>query len=214
MAVVTQPPIENVVAKKTHRDSTLVRVLRYVSLRLLTLFVTVVIGIYLTILIANMGGYVDTIMRGEIHDRVTASIAGNAAYVKMAPEVRPKLIDQQIANEEERVGLNVPIAIRNFRYLSSALTLQLGRAINMTSDSGSKQVRLILLERLPATLLLMGTSQLFLFFSSVWIALYLSRRYGHFWDKVTVALSPTSAVPPWFYGIFLILIFASIFKIL
>src|ERR1043165_6944119 len=214
MAVVAQPPIENVVPKKTRHESTFIRVLRYVSLRLLTLFVTVVIGIYLMILIANMGGYVDTIMRGEIHDRVTGSIAGNPAYVKMAPEVRQKLIDQQIANEEERVGLNVPIAVRNFRYLANALTLQLGRAINMTSDSGSKQVRLILLERLPATLLLMGISQLFLFFSSILLALNLSRRYGNFWDKLVVTLSPSSAVPPWFYGIFLILIFAALLKVL
>jgi peptide/nickel transport system permease protein len=168
------------------------------------LFATVVVGVYLTIMIANMGGFVDTIMRGEIRDHVITSIAGNAAYVKMAPEVRQKLIDEQIAAEEERVGLNVPIAVRNFRYLSNALSLQLGRAINMTSDSGSKQVRLILLERLPATLLLMGISQLFLFFSSVFLALNLSRRYGNLWDKLVVALSPTSAVPPWFYGIFLI----------
>jgi len=42
----------------------------------------------------------------------------------------------------------------------------------------------------------------------------LSRRYGNFWDKFIVALSPTSAVPPWFYGIFLILIFAAVLKIL
>jgi peptide/nickel transport system permease protein len=214
MAVVAQPPLEKAVIKKVHRDSTFIRVSRYVLMRLLTLFVTVVIGIYLTILIANMGGYVDTIMRGEIRDRVTGSILGNAAFLKMAPDVRQKLIDERIAAEEERVGLNVPIAIRNFRYLSSALTLQLGRAINMTSDSGSKQVRLILLERLPATLLLMGISQLFLFFSSVLLALNLSRRYGNFWDKLVITLSPTSAVPPWFYGIFLILIFAALFKVL
>src|SRR6266498_2072932 len=214
MAVVTQPPIENTAVKKARHESTFVRVLRYVAVRLTTLFVTVVIGIYLTILIANMGGYVDTIMRGEIRERITNSIVGNAAFLKMAPEVRQKLIDDRIAAEEERVGLNVPIAIRNFRYLSSALVLQLGRAINMTSDSGSKQVRLILLERLPATLLLMGISQLFLFFSSLLLALNLSRRYGNFWDKLVVALSPTSAVPPWFYGIFLILIFAALLKVL
>jgi peptide/nickel transport system permease protein len=214
MAVVAQPPLEKAVIKKVHRDSTFIRVSRYVLMRLLTLFVTVVIGIYLTILIANMGGYVDTIMRGEIRDRVTGSILGNAAFLKMAPDVRQKLIDERITAEEERVGLNVPIAIRNFRYLSSALTLQLGRAINMTSDSGSKQVRLILLERLPATLLLMGISQLFLFFSSILLALNLSRRYGNFWDKLVITLSPTSAVPPWFYGIFLILIFAALLKVL
>jgi len=214
MAVVTHTPSENIAVKKARHDSTFMRVSRYVVVRLFTLFVTVVIGIYLTIMIANMGGYVDQIMRGEIRDRVTQSIIASPSMQQMAPDVRQKLIQERIAAEEERVGLNVPIAVRNVRYLSSALTLQLGRAINMTSDSGSKQVRLIILERLPATLLLMGISQLFLFFSSIVLALNLSRRYGNFWDKAVVALSPTSAVPPWFYGIFMILIFAAILKVL
>ena len=213
MAVVAQQPVENVTPKREH-DRTLIRVSRYVLVRLLTLFATVVVGVYLTIMIANMGGYVDEIMRNEIRQRVTDTIAGSPVFKTMDPDVRQQLIKDRIAAEEERVGLNIPIAVRNFRYLSNALTLQLGRAINMTSDSGSKQVRLILLERLPATLLLMGISQLFLFFSSVFLALNLSRRYGNFWDKLVVALSPTSAVPPWFYGIFLILIFAALLRIL
>jgi peptide/nickel transport system permease protein len=211
---VASPPIENAGVKKTYRDSTFMRVSRFVAVRLVTLFITVVIGVYLTIMIANMGGYVDQIMKGEIRERVTQSIIASPSAQQMAPDVRQQLIQDRITAEEERLGLHVPLAIRNFRYLSNALTLRLGRAINMTSDSGSKQVRLILLERLPATLLLMGTSQLFLFFSSVFFALGLSRRYGNFWDKAVIALSPTSAVPPWFYGIFLILIFAALLKIL
>ena len=214
MAVATQTPTEKRVDSKASHTSTLVRVSRYVVVRLLVLFATVVIGVYLTIMIANMGGYVDRIMKTEIRDRITQRIGNSPAMQQMAPEVRKKLIEETIAQEEERLGLNVPLAIRNFRYLSNALTLQLGRAINMTSDSGSKQVRLILLERLPATLLLMGISQLFLFFSSIFLALNLSRRYGNFWDRIVVALSPTSAVPPWFYGIFLILIFAALLKVL
>jgi len=214
MAVVTKSPSENTLVRRTPHTGTFARVSRYVIVRLLVLFATVVIGIYLTIMIANMGGFVDQIMKGEIRDRVTQSIAASPTTRQMDPAVRKKLIEETIAKEEERVGLNIPIAIRNFRYLSKALTLNLGRAINMTSDSGSKQVRLILLERLPATLLLMGISQLFLFFSSIFLALSLSRRYGNFWDKAVVALSPTSAVPPWFYGIFLILIFAALLKVL
>ena len=214
MAVATDTPTEKLGVRKNYRSSTFVRVSRFFIVRLLTLFATVVVGVYLTIMIANMGGYVDQIMRGQIRDSVTQKIGLNPAVQKMDPEVRRKLIEDSIALEEKRMGLDVPIAIRNFRYLSNALTLRLGRAINMTSDSGSKQVRLILLERLPATLLLMGTSQLFLFFSSVFLALSLSRRYGDFWDKVVIALSPTSAVPPWFYGIFLILIFAALLKVL
>ena len=77
----------------------------------------------------------------------------------------------------------------------------------MTSDKGSKLVRNIILERLPPTLLLMGTSNLFLFFGSLFFALSLSRNYGTFWDKAVLALSPTSSAPSWFYGLFFILIF-------
>ncbi len=194
--------------------STFARVVRYSAVRLLILFVTVVIGIYLTIIIANMGGHVDDIMRGEIRDRINQQFAQNPAMQKMAPDQRKQLLEQTITLEEHRVGLDQPIAVRNFRFLTNALTLNLGRAINMTSDSGSKEVRLIILGRLPATLLLMGTSELSLFFVSIFLALSLSRRYGSLWDKLVITLSPTSAVPPWFYGIFFILIFAAVLKIL
>jgi len=190
------------------------RLAKYTGLRLVTLAVTVTVGVYLTILIANMGGYVDTIMRNEVRDNITQSIASNPAYRNLAPDVRAKLIQEKIAAEVDRLGLNQPFAVRSFRYLTNALTLNLGRAINMTSNDGSKEVRLILLERLPATLLLTGTSELFLFFASLFIALSLSRKYGSWMDKLTIALSPTSSAPPWFYGIFFILIFAAIFRIL
>lgn len=214
MSVAAQSPAESNVPKKSTHTSALTRVSRYVIVRMLVLFATVVIGVYLTIMIANMGGYVDSIMKGEIRDRVTQSIAANPSMQQMDVDTRRQLIEDTIAQEEKRLGLDIPIAVRNFRYLSNALTLQLGRAMNITSDSGSKQVRLILLERLPPTLLLMGISQLFLFFSSILLALNLSRRYGSFWDRLVITLSPTSAVPPWFYGIFLILIFAALLKVL
>lgn len=199
---------------KAFTDSTFSRVAKYTALRLVTLFVTVVIGIYLTILIANMGGYVDTIMRNEIKYNAAQAVIANPANRNLAPEVRERLIKERIALEEKRLGLNQPFAIRSFRYLRNALTLNLGYAIFMNSDSGSRQVRLILLERLPATLLLTGTSELILFFGSVFVALSLSRKYGSFWDKITIALSPTSSAPPWFYGIFFILLFAAVWKLL
>lgn len=215
MSVTTRVPSEDgLVVRKKFLNSSFMRMTRYVAVRLLTLFTTVVIGVYLTILIANMGGYVDEIIRGQIRDSVTQSVAASPSFQSMSSDERRQLIAERIALEEKRRGLDTPIAIRNFRYLANALQLDLGRSINITSDSGSKQVRLILLERLPATLLLMGTSQLFLFFSSVFIALNLARHYGSFWDKLIIALSPSSAVPPWFYGIFLILIFAAGLKVL
>lgn len=195
-------------------SSTLSRVARYTALRLITLFATVVIGVYVTIMIANMGGYVDQIMRGEIRERITMEFANSTIARSMTPVDRREFLATLIAQEEERVGLNTPVAVRNLHYLLDALTLKLGRAINMTSDSGSKMVRLIILERLPATLLLMGTSELTLFFVSVFVALSLSRRYGSWWDKLVITLSPSSAAPPWFYGIFFILLFAAVLHVL
>jgi peptide/nickel transport system permease protein len=209
----TAPP-SSAVEKKSSSNSTFARVARYTVVRLLSLVVTVTIGVYLTILIANMGGYVDTIMRNEIRDNTTQAILANPTFRNLTPDAKQELIQQKIASEEQRLGLDQPFAVRSVKYLRNALTLNLGRAINMTSDQGSKEVRLILLERLPATLLLTGTSELILFFASVFIALSLSRKYGSFLDKLTIAFSPTSAAPPWFYGIFFILIFAAVLKIL
>jgi peptide/nickel transport system permease protein len=208
------PANSSPVSRKTPGNSTFMRMVKYTALRLVTMMFTVTIGVYLTILIANMGGYVDTIMRNEIRDNTTQSMIANPAIRNLDPAVRAKLIQEKIASQEERLGLNQPFVVRSVRYLRNALTLNLGRAMNMTSDNGSKEVRLIILERLPATLLLAGTSELILFFGSVFIALSLSRKYGSFFDKLTIALSPTSAAPPWFYGIFFILIFAAVLRVL
>jgi peptide/nickel transport system permease protein len=132
----------------------------------------------------------------------------------MDPATKNELIQREIENEIERLGLNQPLAIRTVRHLRNALTLNLGRAMRISADDGSRNVRKIILQRIPYTLLLMGTYNLILFFSTLFIALNLSRQYGSFWDKSVVALSPTSSVPPWFYGIFLILLFAAVLKIL
>jgi peptide/nickel transport system permease protein len=199
---------------KSVAGATLARLARFMGFRVLMMIVTIVIAVYTTILIANMGGYVDTMMRNDIRETTIARVAAMTANKPMTGDARKVMQEEMIALEIKRQGLDTPFIIRSFRYLKNALTLNLGRAIYMVSDHGSKTVRAIILERLPATLLLMGSSQLILFFSSVFLALILSRIYGSFWDKAVITLSPTSAAPPWFYGIFFILIFAAVFKIL
>ncbi|MCC6261671.1 MAG: ABC transporter permease [Anaerolineales bacterium] len=210
----TAPTKDSPIPKKISANSAVIRVAKFTAIRILTMMITVAIGVYLTILIANMGGYVDTIMRNEIREGTTMKILADPTLRNITPEEKQKLIQKKIASEEKRLGLDQPFAIRSVRYLGNSLILNLGRSLHMTSDHGSKEVRLILLERLPATLLLAGVSQLFLFFGSIFIALPLSRKYGSWLDKLTIALSPTSAVPGWFYGIFFILIFAAILKVL
>jgi peptide/nickel transport system permease protein len=195
-------------------NSALGRVVRYSAVRLASLAITVVIGVYLTILIANMGGYVDRIQRGQIRESIDMVFALSPQYKNLPEEQKAQMREEMYAIQEKRMGLDKPFMTRSLFYLQNALTLNLGRALQMTSDSGSSMVKNILLERMPATLVLFGTSSLILFFVCVVIALSLSRNYGSFFDKLFVMLAPTSAAPGWFYGIFLILIFAAMLHVL
>jgi peptide/nickel transport system permease protein len=206
-------PIDTQVVAENKRKATLntlSRIVRYTVVRLVVLFITVLVAVYLTILIANMGGYVDTIQRGQIQESVSMSLAMNPAFKGLSAAEKQAQMTAQIAIQEKRLGLDKPFAVRSVLYLQTALTLNLGRALQMASDSGSKQVKFIILERLPATLVLFGTADVFLFILAVVIALSLSRRYGSFFDKLFITLAPTSSAPGWFYGIFLILIFAAL----
>jgi len=193
---------------------TVARIGKYIVFRGTALFVTVVIGVYLTVLIANMGGYLDTIRIAQIREQVGAAVLNDTTLQTLPPSELRKYIDDLVVLEMKRLNLDQPFVVRSVDYLVDALTLNLGRAEHLTSNSGSKQVRLILLERIPATLLLSATANLTLFFTAIFIALYLSRHYGSWFDRLIIAMAPASTVPAWFYGIFLILIFASLIHIL
>jgi len=206
----TTTPIKPQAEKKAASNSTFGRVAKYTVVRILTMALTVVIGLYLTILIANMGGYVDNIRKGQIREEQNMRAANDPAMRRLPLAERQRLVEDRIALAEKRLGLDQPFVLRSVNFLRNAITLDLGRAQNMTSNSGSTSVRLILLERLPPTLILFATADIVLFMLAILMALVLSRQYGSVLDKVFVALTPISSAPGWFYGIFFILLFASV----
>jgi peptide/nickel transport system permease protein len=205
---ISEPKTQSVALK------TLIRITKYTAVRLLTMIITVVVGLYITILIANMGGYVDTIRISQIREDVNSKMAGNPALRSLTIEQRASMSQDQIQSRIHALGLDRPFAIRSFNFLKNAITLNLGRAFNMVSNSGANSVRTIILERLPPTLVLFGASDIILFLLALVVALGLSRKYGSILDKIAVALTPLSSAPGWFYGIFIILIFASVLRVL
>lgn len=216
MAQVAMPlqPRGEVEEKGRSRRSGLIRFARFTAVRLVTQAFTIVIAVYVSILLANMGGYVDEIRKGMIRDNIAMFAGFDEQYQQLTSVEKKAWVDQRVALAEKSMGLDQPFAIRSMRYLKDALTLNLGQAENMHSDSGSKMVRNIILERLPATLVLFATSQLMMFGITLFIGLYLSRNYGSFLDKLVLGFAPTSAAPSWFYGLFLILIFAGAWGVL
>ena len=72
-------------AKQRAWKGTLARVAKYTGLRSVTMIITIIIGVYLTILIANMGGYVDEIMRGNIEDNVANTLRNQESFQEIKP---------------------------------------------------------------------------------------------------------------------------------
>ena len=194
--------------------SNLLQLARYSLVKVVLLGIAVVIAIYITILIVNMGGRLDDIRKAEIKNGVTLRITANPDNLLLPASELNKMIQRETELAYRRYGLDRPFFVRSLDYLTNAMTLNLGRSDFLLSDTGSRQVSLIILERLPSTLILFGSASLLIFFAALFVALALSRRYGSWIDRAVVSLAPTSAAPGWFYGIFLILIFAAILRIL
>jgi peptide/nickel transport system permease protein len=190
------------------------RMVAFTVKRVFALLLTVLVGVYLTILIANMGGLVDELRLVQIRTTAAEQVRADPAFFDLTTAERNELIERRVQLDVERLRLDQPFVWRSFDYLNQAMRLNLGRAEHMHSDRGARDVYWIIVERLPATLLLFGTANFIIFFTSVFVALTLSRRYGSTLDRSVIALAPSSAAPGWFYGIFLILIFAFLIPVL
>jgi len=183
--------------------------LKYMIRRSLSLFVSLVVAIYISIVLANLGGLVDEIIKADLLMSITMQVRDNPAYKYLSASEKQEIINKLYQSALEAKGLNTPFPIRSLYYLRDALLFDFGRALYLTSDTGSKQVKLIILERLPQTVMLFTTATLINFFLHLFGGLILARHYGSKIDKVIATLAPTSVIPGWVYGIFLILIFYS-----
>lgn len=186
----------------------------FVVRRVLALFFTVAAGVYLAIVIANMGGRVDALRDAQIRAETAEAVRADESFRHLTHVERAEIIEERVRRERARLRLDEPFLVRSVDYLRQAISLNLGRAEQMHSDSGSRLVYKIIGERLPPTLLLFGTANILVFFVSLLAALRLSRNYGSTIDRMVIALAPSSAAPGWFYGIFLILVFAFVFPFL
>jgi len=187
------------------RVGTLARVVRYSVVRAAGLLFSVVVAVYLTILIANLGGYVDEVIAADI-DLAAGMLVRTDEFRLMPMEERNEALAQIRETMYRGAGLYEPFLLRTFRWLRQGLTLDWGEsrvAWVMLYGRPLGGVVEVILDRLPRTLLLFGTANLFLFFSSIFLALFMTRRYGSWLDKLVIVLTPLSSVPAWVYGVIL-----------
>ncbi|PCN50002.1 hypothetical protein B6U99_06810 [Candidatus Geothermarchaeota archaeon ex4572_27] len=181
---------------------------KYLTKRAVLLIITLIIATYLTILIANLGGYVDEILKSQIEMEVAQQLARNPEFQALPAEKQEEMMRRMVARIKA-MGLDKPFLERSFIYFEKALTLDLGRAMTIRSASGSKCVRDIIFERLPWTVYLFTTGTLLSAVIGIFLGLRMGRRALSTFDRgASMYAIVSQSIPPWFLGIIFILVFA------
>jgi peptide/nickel transport system permease protein len=165
--------------------------------------------------VINYGGYIDDINRADIGEALnTVSLSMPGASIEEIAQATENLRWTM----EEAYGLHEPFLLRCVRWWYQAMTLDWGETFQLRvggfTTGQLTDVRLIVLERVPYTLLLAGATNFLLFFASMFAALKLSKNNGSMLDRLAVSMSPLSAIPNWVYGIILTVIFAGVLHLL
>ena len=118
--------------------------------------------------------------------------------------IRPGMSQEQIEAVREEYGLNGNVAEQYINWLTHVLKGDMG-----TSIRKNRPVTEMIAERLPATLLLMGTSLLISIIVSIPLGLWSGLHKNKAVDKVVSIITYLGiSVPPFWFGMIMVLAFA------
>ncbi|MFQ5918620.1 MAG: ABC transporter permease [Thermoplasmata archaeon] len=182
---------------------------RYLIKRGVFLVITLVAAVYISVVIANFGGLIDELLKGQIAFALNQQLRGDPTFNTLPPEVQNEIFNTSFDALVEARGLNEPFLPKTIGYTIDALQLNLGQAISLHDAAGSKQIYNIVLERLPRTLILFFTADIIAAAFGIWLGMKMARRAMSATDRGLTILSITTfVVPPWVFGIYFILVFA------
>jgi peptide/nickel transport system permease protein len=122
----------------------------------------------------------------------------------------PGMSQAELANIAEKMGLNKPIPLQYWDWVSRLLTGDWGN-----SYRDGQPVLSIILSRLPATFLLMGASTFISVILGVWIGvLGAIRRYSWFDYLATLGAMVALSIPTFWFGLVVIYLFSVKLQIL
>ncbi|MEE9592845.1 MAG: ABC transporter permease [Thermoplasmata archaeon] len=180
----------------------------FLAKKALYLGITLVIAAYFAVVIANQGGLVDRIIIAEIRLGVTQQLGGDPIFQRLPIEDRRAIFNKTVDDLIHARGLDQPFITKSFRQTYEALTLQFGQATG-TYGTASNSLWVIIMDRLPRTVVLFTTGTILAAALGIWLGLWMARRALTAFDRgVTVFAVTTLVIPAWVFGIFFILIFA------
>ena len=181
---------------------------RPLLVRAASLFSVLIAVLVLLVVMLGATGYSDRIL-GAVVDEEMRGLRTSLATTIHDPAALEQTIATRRAELESSYGLDQPWYQRLPGMVGRVLTFDLGEARTLRTADGSNKISDIILERLPATVLLLGTSLLITTAIGILVGVRLASHPGSRLDRFVSYLSAISyALPGWWTGILLILVFS------
>lgn len=174
--------------------------------------------ITLLITIALVGSNMDTILKQGVVFQVRAEITENPGIAESFSSVDEfeTFVQSQIDQRVESLGLDEPwhspqrIGITMYKIL----LLDFGHATFLTSDSGSSDVKEIIFEKLPRTILLFTTATIIISIIGIFLGALAGSKVGSVIDRITSSFAIiSSSFPVWWIGMLMIFVFSFMYQI-
>lgn len=189
---------------------------KYVSTRLLTMFGVLLATLLLTI--ALVGSNMDTILKQSVVQQVREELTEDPAIARGFADAQEfeEFVLERIAERTAELGLNEPwyspqrIGLAMYRIL----TLDFGNAAFLTSDTGSSDVREIIFEKMPRTVLLFTTATVAVSVIGILLGAASSNKAGSALDRITSSFAViSSSFPVWWVGMLMIFLLSFTYSI-
>ncbi|MGQ0638670.1 MAG: ABC transporter permease [Nitrososphaerota archaeon] len=189
---------------------------RYILTRVTTMFGVLMATLLVTI--ALVGSNMDNILKQSVAFEIRQQITDNKALVEnfKNPEELDSFITTQIDQRIKALGLDEPWYSPPRLGLSvyKILILDFGHATFLTSDSGSSNVKDILLEKLPRTILLFTTATVIISLLGIFLGALSGSKINSKLDRMTSTFAVvSSSFPVWWIGMLMIFVFAFAYQI-
>ena len=177
-----------------------------------------VLMVTLLVTIALVGSNMDNILKQSVAFEIRQQIADTKALVEnfKTPEELDSFITTQIDQRIKALGLDEPwySPPRLGLSLYKILVLDFGHATFLTSDSGSSNVKDIILEKLPRTILLFTTATVIISLLGIFLGALSGSKINSKLDRMTSTFAVvSSSFPVWWIGMLMIFVFAFVYQI-
>ncbi|MEM3771753.1 MAG: ABC transporter permease [Candidatus Micrarchaeia archaeon] len=169
--------------------------------------------LFLTVLVLGATGLSDKMLNSMLNEELRGVRQHLITQIKDSEQLNKAL--EAIKHELIiAYGLDKPWYARLPNMMLRIIMLDLGAAKNIQSFTGSKEIAVIILERLPNTILLVTTAIVINFLIGLFIGARVATKPGTILDRFVSLYSAISyAIPTWWLGLINILIFAFFLKL-